>query len=61
MVEGEISFGRFRLDLARRELRRDQTPVQLGMDWPIFQTGVYPDRMESRASGEHTAIRFLFS
>src|SRR6516225_1104850 len=30
MVEGEISFGRFRLDLARRELRRDQTPVRLG-------------------------------
>jgi len=29
MVEGEISFGRFRLDLARRELRRDQTPVRL--------------------------------
>src|SRR5215472_17567290 len=30
MVEGEISFGRFRLDLARRELRRGQTPVRLG-------------------------------
>jgi hypothetical protein len=30
MVEGEISFGRFRLDLARRELGRDQTPVRLG-------------------------------
>jgi TolB-like protein/class 3 adenylate cyclase/predicted ATPase len=30
MVEGEISFGRFRLDLARRELRRDQSPVRLG-------------------------------
>jgi DNA-binding winged helix-turn-helix (wHTH) protein len=30
MVEGEISFGRFRLDLARRELRRDDTPVRLG-------------------------------
>jgi TolB-like protein/class 3 adenylate cyclase/predicted ATPase len=30
MVEGEISFGRFRLDLARRELRRDETPVRLG-------------------------------
>jgi len=30
MVEGEISFGRFRLDLARRELRRDQTLVRLG-------------------------------
>src|SRR5262249_2482477 len=30
MVEGEISFGRFRLDLARRELRRDNTPVRLG-------------------------------
>ena len=30
MVEGEISFGRFRLDLARRELRRDQRPVRLG-------------------------------
>src|SRR5215469_13026473 len=30
MVEGEISFGRFRLDLARRELRRDKTPVRLG-------------------------------
>ena len=27
MVEGEISFGRFRLDLARRELRRDETRV----------------------------------
>ena len=30
MVEGAISFGRFRLDLARRELRRDETPVRLG-------------------------------
>src|SRR5215469_13552114 len=30
MVEGEISFGRFRLHLARRELRRDQTLVRLG-------------------------------
>jgi TolB-like protein len=30
MVEGEISFGRFRLDLARRELRRDETLVRLG-------------------------------
>ena len=30
MVEGEISFGRFRLDLARRELPRDQTLVRLG-------------------------------
>ena len=29
MVAGEISFGRFRLDLARRELRRDHTPVRL--------------------------------
>ena len=28
MVEGEISFGRFRLDLARRELRRDEAPVR---------------------------------
>ena len=30
MVEGEISFGRFRLNIARRELRRDETPVRLG-------------------------------
>src|SRR5215467_8616424 len=30
MVEGEISFGRFRLDLARRELRRDEKLVRLG-------------------------------
>jgi TolB-like protein len=30
MVEGEISFGRFRLDLARRELRRDNRLVRLG-------------------------------
>src|SRR5262249_15548368 len=30
MVEGEISFGRFQLSLARRELRRDKTPVRLG-------------------------------
>jgi TolB-like protein/predicted ATPase/class 3 adenylate cyclase len=30
MVEGLISFGRFRLDLARRELRRDEKPVRLG-------------------------------
>jgi TolB-like protein len=30
MVEGELSFGRFRLDLARRALRRDQTLVRLG-------------------------------
>jgi predicted ATPase/DNA-binding winged helix-turn-helix (wHTH) protein len=30
MIDGEISFGRFRLDLARRELRRDEAPVRLG-------------------------------
>src|SRR5262249_18074590 len=30
MVEDEISFGRFRVDLARRELRRDETLVRLG-------------------------------
>ncbi len=30
MIEGEISFGRFRLDLTGRELRRDNTPVRLG-------------------------------
>jgi TolB-like protein len=30
MVEGEISFGRFRLNLTRRELRHDNTPVRLG-------------------------------
>jgi hypothetical protein len=30
MVEGEISFGRFRLDLAGRQLRRDEKPVRLG-------------------------------
>jgi TolB-like protein len=30
MVEGELSFGRFRLDLARRELRRDNRLVRLG-------------------------------
>ena len=30
MVEGEISFGRFQLSLARRELRRDKTQVRLG-------------------------------
>jgi TolB-like protein/class 3 adenylate cyclase len=30
MVEGEISFGRFRLDLARRELRCDERLVRLG-------------------------------
>src|ERR1700758_5098644 len=30
MDEGEISFGRFRLDLARRELRRDGKLVRLG-------------------------------
>jgi hypothetical protein len=30
MVKGAISFGRFRLDLARRELRRDEAPVRLG-------------------------------
>jgi TolB-like protein len=30
MVEGEISFGRFRLNLTRRELRRDNAPVRLG-------------------------------
>ena len=32
MVEGAISFGRFRLDLARCELRRDEAPVRLGSD-----------------------------
>jgi adenylate cyclase len=30
MAEGEISFGRFRLDPLRRELRRDGKPVRLG-------------------------------
>ena len=30
MVEGEISLGRGRFDLARRELRRDETLVRLG-------------------------------
>ena len=30
MVEGMISFGRFRLDLAQRELRRDKRLVRLG-------------------------------
>jgi len=30
MADGEIRFGRFRLDLARRELRRGNEPVQLG-------------------------------
>jgi TolB-like protein/class 3 adenylate cyclase/predicted ATPase len=30
MIDGEISFGRFRLDLARRELWRDGVPVRLG-------------------------------
>src|SRR5215468_3413241 len=30
MVEGEISFGRFRVNLARRELYRDDRPVRLG-------------------------------
>ena len=30
MAEGEISFGRFRLDSARRELRRGNEPIQLG-------------------------------
>ena len=30
MVGGEISLGRFRLDLARRELRRDSRLVRLG-------------------------------
>ena len=30
MADGEIRFGRFRLDLARRELRRDNEPLRLG-------------------------------
>src|SRR5215469_1752605 len=30
MADGEISFGRFRLDFARGELRRDDKPVRLG-------------------------------
>ena len=30
MIEGAISFGRGRFDLARRELRRDETLVRLG-------------------------------
>ena len=29
MVEGEISFGRFRLNLTQRELYRNNTPVRL--------------------------------
>jgi DNA-binding winged helix-turn-helix (wHTH) protein len=30
MADGEIRFGRFQLDLARRELSRDNKPVRLG-------------------------------
>jgi len=30
MADGDISFGRFRLDSARRELRAGNEPVQLG-------------------------------
>jgi DNA-binding winged helix-turn-helix (wHTH) protein len=30
MVEDEIRFGRFRLNLTRRELQRDDRPVRLG-------------------------------
>src|SRR5215469_11616704 len=30
MVDGEISFGRFRFDPVRRELCRDSSPVRLG-------------------------------
>src|SRR5262252_5386270 len=30
MVDGEISFGRFRFDPVRRELCRDNSPVRLG-------------------------------
>ena len=30
MADGEISFGPFRFDLTRRELRRGASPVQLG-------------------------------
>src|SRR5499427_4948364 len=30
MVDGEISFGRFRFDLTRRELQRDNSRVRLG-------------------------------
>jgi hypothetical protein len=52
MVEGEISFGQFRLDLARRELRRDEKPVRLG-----------PGRSTSsvywRLPGEKSSLHFL--
>ena len=30
MEDGEVSFGPFRLDLGRRELRRGDTPIRLG-------------------------------
>jgi hypothetical protein len=29
--------------------------------WPIFLTGVYPDRMEARAERENAEIRLIFS
>ena len=48
MVEGEISFGRFRLDLARRELRRDETPC--GSAAGRSTSSVYWHRPEEKSS-----------
>jgi hypothetical protein len=48
MADGEISFGRFRLDLARRELRRDQTTGAAIWHW-------YKQRYETQQASLQTA------
>jgi len=45
MVEGEISFGRFQLNTARRELRRDEeicAARQPGAQYPLRVWGGWP-------------------
>ena len=61
MVEREISFGRFRLDLTRREVRRGINPLRLDRrvrDWVriaedrAWLRAVYSRRAEVRALSE---------
>jgi hypothetical protein len=49
MVEGEVGFGRFRLDLARRELRRDERLVRLGSASSAGAKALRKSRTLSRA------------
>ena len=57
MVEGAISFGRFRLDLARRELRRDERRVRLS----DLDTGNILFATDSNGSLINSALLFGFA